>query len=132
MGAAESIFITEQDFEQLERLVSTAPRTPNVEKLEEELARATVVAESEVTRDIVTMNSRVKFEDLGTGEESELALVFPSDADVASNKVSVLAPVGSALLGLKVGDEIDWPMPSGKDRRLRVISILYQPESDGK
>jgi regulator of nucleoside diphosphate kinase len=77
------------------------------------------------------MNSRVRFVDEGSGVESEITLVFPGQADVESNRISVLAPVGSALLGLSVGDTIDWPLPTGRSRRLRVVAITYQPEAAG-
>jgi regulator of nucleoside diphosphate kinase len=99
--------------------------------LEEELGHAVVVDSTTVPSDVVTMNSRVWFEDLDTGEQLEITLVYPSDADVDQGKVSVLAPVGSALLGLSVGQSIEWPLPGGKSRQLRVVSVNYQPEAAG-
>jgi regulator of nucleoside diphosphate kinase len=77
------------------------------------------------------MNSRVRFEDLDSGEQLEVTLVYPRDADVDQSKVSVLAPVGSALLGLSVGQSISWPLPGGKSRHLRVVGVTYQPEAAG-
>ena len=68
--------------------------------------------------------------DLDTQEEMTYTLVFPADANIKENKISVLAPIGTAMIGYKVGDVIEWPVPSGQ-RRLKVIGILYQPEAAG-
>ena len=75
------------------------------------------------------MNSRVLFENETTGERREVTLVYPSDADIDAGKISVLVPVGTALLGLRVGQSIDWTLPSGEKHRYRVIDVPYQPES---
>ena len=74
---------------------------------------------------------RVDDAELGS-HERELALVYPRDADGSAHKVSILAPVGSALLGLRTGDSIDWPMPGGRTARLEVLAIRYQPEAAGE
>jgi regulator of nucleoside diphosphate kinase len=100
--------------------------------LEAELDLAEVVAATDMPRDVVTMNSRVRFLDESTGAEQEATLVYPFEADVTEGRISVLAPVGAALLGLSIGQEIDWPMPNGAVKRLRVTSILYQPEAAGE
>ena len=90
-----------------------------------------IVPSAEIPADVVTMNSRVVFRELETGEETEATLVYPSQADVNQRRISILAPVGAALLGLSAGDEIQWPLPSGKKRTYKIISILYQPEAAG-
>jgi regulator of nucleoside diphosphate kinase len=77
------------------------------------------------------MNSRVVFEDKTTGKTTEVTIVFPQDADVQHGKVSVLAPVGTALLGLAQGDSIVWPFPDGSSRCLRVVEVTFQPEAEG-
>jgi regulator of nucleoside diphosphate kinase len=77
------------------------------------------------------MNSRVLFEDVESGEELEVTLVYPRNADFDQRRISVLAPVGTALLGLAVGESIVWPTPGGTDRRLRVTRLSYQPEAAG-
>ena len=129
------IVLTEQDSDRLTRLLDSLPyaRREGVGALEDELARAEVVAAANLPRDVVTMNSRVVFADLETGKRSEVLLVYPHD--VAKFKdggaISVLAPVGSALLGLRVGQSIDWRMPSGKLKRLRVLEVGGQPSSEG-
>jgi regulator of nucleoside diphosphate kinase len=76
------------------------------------------------------MNSRVRLRDLDSGEQMEVSLVYPAAADVKSNKVSVLAPIGTAILGYRTGDTIDWEVPAGL-RRLKVEDVLYQPEASG-
>jgi regulator of nucleoside diphosphate kinase len=134
MGSGRTIFVTHRDLERLTRLFEThgsrrdaAARTA----LEEELDHAAVVESTQIPPDVVTMNSRVRFEDLDTHERLEMTLVYPKDADVDQGKVSVLAPVGSALLGLSVGQSIRWPLPGGTSRHLRVIGVSYQPEAAG-
>jgi regulator of nucleoside diphosphate kinase len=125
----KDIYVTEKDLQQLERLLEVSKRTPNVEALSDELGRAIIVDPHVVRPDLVTMNSTVRFRDDATGEETELSLVYPQDADIGAGKVSVLAPVGSALLGLSVGQCIEWAMPSGQMRQLRLEAVLYQPEA---
>jgi regulator of nucleoside diphosphate kinase len=97
--------------------------------LASELARADIVAARDVPPDVVTMNSRVVFEDAATGRTTEVTIVFPQDADVDHGKVSVLAPVGTALLGLAEGESIVWPFPDGSSRCLRVLEVTFQPEA---
>ena len=97
--------------------------------LASELARADIVAALDVPPDVVTMNSRVVFEDATTGRATEVTIVFPQDADVDHGKVSVLAPVGTALLGLAEGESIVWPFPDGSSRCLRVLEVTFQPEA---
>jgi regulator of nucleoside diphosphate kinase len=128
----KDIYVTESDLQRLERLLEISKRTANVEALSDELGRAIIVEAHVVPPDLVTMNSTVRFRDDATGEETELSLVYPQDADIGAGKVSVLAPVGSALLGLSVGQSIEWPMPTGQTRRLRLEAVLYQPEATSR
>lgn len=100
--------------------------------LEAELARADVVEPDKVPADVITMNSTARFLDDTDGSERELTLVYPKDADGSTDKVSILAPVGSALLGLRVGATIEWPVPGGRTVRLKVLSVRYQPEAAGE
>jgi regulator of nucleoside diphosphate kinase len=133
MTDVRRIVLTEQDMTRLRALVeqSGGKNAKERDALEAELDRAEVVDPRDVPHDVVTMNSRARFVDEGTGEESEATLVFPHEADVAASRISVLAPIGAALLGLSVGQVIDWPMPNGAVRRLRVTDVLYQPEAAG-
>lgn len=124
------LIITEQDYERLSLLIQHIESDSSL-KLGEELSRAEVVSQTKIPHDIVTMNSTIIFMDENTMKSSEVTLVYPKDADVTKNRVSILAPVGTALLGLQVGQSIDWPMPGGKVRVLKVEKIIYQPESVG-
>jgi regulator of nucleoside diphosphate kinase len=100
----------------------------HLEALEEELDRAEVVAPGEPASDVVAMNSWVTVTDLRTGERHEYQIVFPRDADFAEGKISVLAPIGTALLGYAVGNEIEWNVPGGI-RRLRIEDVLHEAKS---
>lgn len=127
------LLMSRLDVERIESLLET-PAAQNVDTsaLEAELERATIVEPAQMPPDVITMNSTARFLDETSGEERELTLVFPRDADGSAEKVSILAPVGSALLGLHVGDSIEWPLPGGRTIRLRVLSIRYQPEAAGE
>jgi regulator of nucleoside diphosphate kinase len=102
----------------------------HLEMLAQELDRAEIVRSRDIPADTVTMHSHVLVRDLDTGRESTYTLAFPSDADIAKGKISILAPIATALLGYREGDEIEWPTPGGR-RRLNVIQVLYQPEAAG-
>ena len=130
MTSPTKLLITDQDYERLALLVLHS-ETNSSAALEEELGRAQVVSQKEIPSDVVTMNSRIKFIDDETKKETEITLVYPKDADVTKGQVSILAPVGIALIGLRVGQTIDWPMPTGIFRKLKVTGIAYQPEASG-
>lgn len=119
------ILVSSEDRARLLELVSHA-EGPVAEQLEHELDRAEVLPLQDVPSDVIVMDSEVEYEELGTGRRRQLRLVFPRDADGAAGRVSILAPLGCALLGLRVGQEIDWRMPGGL-RRLRVLSVTRQP-----
>jgi len=126
---APNIIVTAQDLRRLQDLV-TLDSTPAAEHLDVELARADVVAQTEIDRNVVTMNSDVTYEELVSGARRTVRVVYPDRADAARGWISVLAPLGSALLGLRVGQEIEWRIPSGM-RRVRVLAVPYQPEANG-
>ena len=129
-----AITVSSLDLERIEQLLEVSPHRDyaGAESLRTELSRATIVAPEEMPRDVVTMNSTAVVEDEATGEKRELTLVYPRDVDGSPGKVSVFAPVGSAMLGLRVGQSIDWQVPGGRRLRLRVMSISYQPEAGGE
>jgi len=134
MSIERHIVVTEPDLLRLSRLLvsqATGRNGRECDELEAELGRADVVPSREIPANVVTMNSRARFVDQDTGEELELTLVYPRDADLARGRISVLAPVGAALLGLSVGQSIEWPLPRGGARRLKVSAIVYQPEAAG-
>lgn len=118
-----SIIVASEDREQL--LLLVAHKTTEVtEQLDAELARARVMPRHKVPSDVVIMNAELEYEDTASGVRRRVQLVYPTDADIGAGKVSVLAPLGCALLGLRVGQEIDWRMPRG-ERCLRVISVTH-------
>ncbi len=130
----ERIYITKADFERLRRLIDgrRAGNTSDFEyldTLEQELDRADIVEPEAIPRDVVTMNSEVRLKDLDSADEKVYRLVFPTQARTG-NGISVLAPIGTAILGYRVGDVIEWRVPKGI-RRLQVVEVLYQPEAAG-
>jgi regulator of nucleoside diphosphate kinase len=131
-----NIFITEPDMDQLSHLVDGVRQTvgtdpAQVKMLETELDRAVIVSPFVISPDVVTMHSRVRVRDLNANQDSTYTLVFPRDADFNQGKISVLAPVGTAILGSRVGDVIEWKVPGGF-RKLRIAEVLYQPEQAGR
>ena len=132
---ATTIYITELDYNRLNGLIDRTRESNGVDreylkKLESELERAEVVDSKDIPADVITMRSKVRLKDLVSGESNTYSLVFPTEADFAEGKISVLAPIGTAILGYRRGDTIEWPVPSGL-RRLKVEEVLYQPESAG-
>ena len=124
------IVVTSTDMERLRTLIDTTAGD-KADALDAELLRAEVVEPTQVPPDVVTMNSRVVYRDEDTGETREVTLSYPQDASLEQGRVSVLAPVGAALLGLSVGQEIDWQLPGGKTKRLHIVSVNYQPQAAG-
>jgi regulator of nucleoside diphosphate kinase len=131
----DTIILSVADHKRLKRIIESAEtdsriRGDLVAALEAELDRARVVPRSKVPAGVVTMNSVVRLRDLDSGETEQYELVFPEEADIAQNRISVLAPIGTAILGYRRGDIIEWPVPIGL-RRLRVEKVFYQPERAG-
>ena len=129
-----NIVISSLDAERLEELLESLPKGAfaGKEDLEAELSRAEIVKPQDIPSTVVTMNSTVRFTVASSSEDFTLTLVYPKDIDGGSDKISVLAPVGSALLGLSQGDEIEWPKPGSGVLRVRIEEILYQPERAGE
>ena len=125
--------MSSRDVRRLEALLAHAgdalPQSAST--LEDEIVRADVREPDAIPADVVTMNSRFECRDESGGATRVLQLVYPVDADASAGRVSVLAPVGAALIGLSVGQSIEWPLPSGRATRLTVTKILYQPEAAG-
>ena len=130
------IWITTFDLERLSGLIdgvrAAGPQKKTyLAQLEKELERARVVDPKKIPGDVITMNSTARIRDLESGEETAYTLVFPADARVEENRISILSAIGTALIGYRVGDVIEWQVPSGK-KRLKVEGILYQPEASGR
>ena len=132
---ATTIYITELDYNRLSGLIDRTREHKGddgeyLNKLETELDRAEIIDPKDMPADVVTMRSKVRLKDLVSGESNTYSLVFPTEANFTEGKISILAPIGTAILGYKRGDTIEWPVPSGL-RKLRIEEILYQPESAG-
>ena len=130
-----NIYITEPDYHRLSALIEKTRETNGVDReylnrLEAELDRAEIVDPKNIPANIITMRSTVRLKDLVTGDENTYSLVFPTEADFGQGKISVLAPIGTAILGYQCGDTIEWTVPSGL-RRLKVDEVIYQPEAAG-
>jgi regulator of nucleoside diphosphate kinase len=129
-----SIQITRFDKARLMRLLRTLEATDDVRgelvDLEEELERGIEVESRDVASDVVTMNSTVRVTDLETNASHQYTIVFPADADYEKGRISILSPIGTALLGYRAGDVVAWEMPRGT-RRLRIDELVYQPEAAG-
>jgi len=139
--AGDTIILTDADHARLVEMVEVmrtrfiqergdAGLGPVIAALEKELGRALVVNSEETPPDVVTIGSRVQVADLDSGDLLEFTVVWPDEADPDGQKVSLLAPVGMALLGCRAGQVVEWPVPAGR-RRLRISKILYRPEAGG-
>lgn len=132
--AAPSISITRFDKARLMRLLRSLDAAQEIREelddLEQELERGTEVESTEVAPDVVTMNSTVRVTDVDANTTHLYTIVFPSDADFEKGRISILSPLGTALLGYRAGDVVTWEMPRGT-RRLRIEELVYQPEAAG-
>jgi len=129
-----TIYITQFDKERLTRIIESHREIGGNESylndLENELMRAKIVSPEKIPGDVITMNSKVRIREITSGTEMVCELVFPNEADIRKNKISILAPVGTALIGYKVGDIVEWKVPAGL-KKFEVMYILYQPEAAG-
>lgn len=128
---SRKIYITETDKRKLQKLINEAiqDNIQNEELMSDlirELDRADVVKKADLPRDVITMDSRVLL--VLDGSEEEISLVYPHESDVSDNKISVLSPIGTAILGYREGDTIEWKVPSGVTT-IKVKKVLYQPEA---
>lgn len=128
------IIVTSTDNQRLRAILASkgnlaGPGKENLRALLHELDRAQVVDEDAIPPNVITMNSRFSLRDLDTGYVAEYVLVYPGKADFTKGRLSVLAPIGTALLGYRELDRIEWPVPAGL-RRLRIESVIYQPEAN--
>ncbi len=129
------IFVTAKDLKKINELFMVEDsfdcrNRSDLKALKEELQNAKVVDSGEVPSDVVTMNTKLMYVDLDDDSKSEVTLVFPADADISSSRMSIFSPIGTALLGYKEGDIIEWDVPAGK-ARIKIEKILYQPEASG-
>jgi regulator of nucleoside diphosphate kinase len=130
------IIVTASDFAELSSVITSAGKVSlrakwELRLLENELRRARIVTPEEVPSDVITINTRAELLNLETGERMQFRLVLPADANINDGKISVLAPLGTAMLGYRVGDEFVWHVPHGLSR-LKVIKLHFQPEASLK
>jgi regulator of nucleoside diphosphate kinase len=124
------LFLVEAEAARLRDLVLQLRHTggralqPNLDRLQAELDRAETRPADAVPPDVVTMGSSVVVTDLDTGDEQQFTLVWPEEADSDARRISVLAPIGTALLGFRRGDEVEWPVPAGV-RRFRLARVEH-------
>ena len=134
--AGRKIFITEFYRKRLRELLVDAISSeyrgsPYLKNLRDELERAQIVEPSTVPPTVITMNSQVRLKDLSEGDEMVYTLVFPQDANLSEGKISILAPIGTAMLGYQVGDVVEWNTPGGL-QRFKIVDLLFQPEAAGR
>lgn len=137
MTTNTTIWLTDHDYTRLKHLLAELARQSRgmqagLEMLEEILDSARIVDPDEVPENVVTMNSSVLFEDVVTREHGTVTIVYPADADPSAGRISVLSPVGAALIGECEGREVELPLPYGRTRRIRIVGVLYQPEARGE
>lgn len=130
-----SIYMTKPDEKKLRDLIREAQHTDYrgsayLKVLASELDKARVGDPQAIPPDVITMNSTARLVDQATGDEMVYTLVFPEEADISHGRISILAPIGTAMLGYRVGDIFEWDTPGGK-RSIRVEEVVYQPEASG-
>lgn len=132
---SRTIFMTSTDRERLQKLIQSeeefAPGSKaHLQELKAELKRAVITKPQDIPNDVITMRSQVLLKDLSSEEEMIYTLVYPDEANILEQKISVLAPIGTAILGYRENDTIEWAIPKGI-ARLKVEKILFQPEASG-
>ncbi|MCE8026381.1 MULTISPECIES: nucleoside diphosphate kinase regulator [Halomonadaceae] len=134
MSSRPPIIINRLDAERLQRLIDQADDKDRfvADCLEEELERGEVIDPEDIPEDVVSMNSQVQFTDLTRNRQMIRTLVYPHALATTEDGISVMAPIGAGLIGLRIGDEIEWPLPGGGKAQLRIDAILWQPEREGQ
>jgi regulator of nucleoside diphosphate kinase len=127
----KKIIVNSRDYAKLTGIISSKPGSSEAEyrELNEELRNAVLVEPEKMPPDVITMNSKVRFKDIEESEDYIFSLVYPEEADTSKGKLSILAPIGTALLGYRVGDKVKWKVPAG-EKTFLVEEILYQPEAN--
>ena len=122
MSQLRPVLVGQRDNDRIRALLRNLDPDDNI-LLYDELDSADIVADNQLPSDVVTMNTTVSFIDLDTQTESTYTLMYPHEVGNAVNGISILAPVGAALLGLRIGETIEWPLPNGKLRKLKVTAL---------
>lgn len=129
MEKSPSLVISYDDFHKISSLLPLA-KSETAELLEEELGRATLVAPEALSPNAVAMNTTIEYQDVDTGQTQKVTLVYPHEADIDKGYVSILAPIGAALIGLQVGQEIEWPMNGQRTKRIKILSVSQRKSNE--
>ncbi|MBY8170113.1 nucleoside diphosphate kinase regulator [Vibrio fluvialis] len=131
MSTNHTIVVSTLDMDRISALLEQMPKlSPELEKLEDELDRATIKEPQEMPDNVVSMNSTVRFKFMGKEEIIQKNLVYPNEVK-SNDDISIFAPVGSALLGLAAGQTLTWPMPGGAEKTIEILEVVFQPEREG-
>lgn len=131
----KKITLTKNDYTRIYKAITDAKNSKTInsneaEKLLSELSKAEIVPSEKIDKDVVTMNSEVKLFFENTQKEQSFKIVYPQDANLKENKISIFSPIATALIGYRIGDEIEWIVPSGMTK-IKIVELLYQPEAAG-
>lgn len=131
----KKVTLTKNDYTRIYKAITDAKNSKTInsneaEKLLSELSKAEIVPSEKIDKDVVTMNSEVKLFFENTQKEQSFKIVYPQDANLKENKISIFSPIATALIGYKIGDEIEWIVPGGMTK-IKIVELLYQPEAAG-
>ena len=131
----KKVTLTKNDYTRIYKAITDAKNSKTInsneaEKLLSELSKAEIVTSEKIDKDVVTMNSEVKLFFENTQKEQSFKIVYPQDANLKENKISIFSPIATALIGYKIGDEIEWIVPSGMTK-IKIVDLIYQPEAAG-
>ena len=131
----KKVTLTKNDYTRIYKAITDAKNSKTInsneaEKLLSELSKAEIVPSEKIDKDVVTMNSEVKLFFENTQKEQSFKIVYPQDANLKENKISIFSPIATALIGYRIGDEIEWIVPSGMTK-IKIVELLYQPEAAG-
>ncbi len=131
----KKVTLTKNDYTRIYKAITDAKNSKTInsneaEKLLSELSKAEIVPSEKIDKDVVTMNSEVKLFFENTQKEQSFKIVYPQDANLKENKISIFSPIATALIGYKIGDEIEWIVPGGMTK-IKIIDLIYQPEAAG-
>ena len=131
----KKVTLTKNDYTRIYKAITVAKNSKTInsneaEKLLSELSKAEIVSSEKIDKDVVTMNSEVKLFFENTQKEQSFKIVYPQDANLKENKISIFSPIATALIGYKIGDEIEWIVPGGMTK-IKIVDLIYQPEAAG-
>jgi len=131
----KKVTLTKNDYTRIYKAITDAKNSKTInsneaEKLLSELSKAEIVPSEKIDKDVVTMNSEVKLFFENTQKEQLFKIVYPQDANLKENKISIFSPIATALIGYKIGDEIEWIVPGGMTK-IKIVDLIYQPEAAG-